>query len=141
MAITREEYQRAGWVIGPDGVVQIRKAANATNILGGTGAAGETDLSNRSAGEPAKPKRAVRHGAVGAVQAQGGVGRRFFIRVRDYRKRLLDEDNLVAKFHIDLLRYSSVIPSDAPGTAKIEVTQEKVGPKEPELTVLEVYEL
>lgn len=79
------------------------------------------------------------NGAVGEVQVQKPAGRRFLVRVKSYRKRLLDEDNLCEKYFVDLLRNSGVIPSDAPGQTKIEVCQEKVGPKEPERTVIEVF--
>ena len=86
-------------------------------------------------------ERVAGDGAVGQVQVQAGIGRRFLVRVKSRRKRLLDVDNLAEKYHVDLLRYARIIPSDAPGTAQIEVCQEKVGPKEAESVQIEVFEL
>jgi len=51
---------------------------------------------------------------------------RFLVRLTDYRVRLLDEDNLCPKYHVDTCRYCDYIPTDAPGRCKIEVRQEKV---------------
>lgn len=84
-------------------------------------------------------ERHLGHGAVGEVQVQTGVGGRFFVRVKSFRKRLLDEDNLCEKYHCDLCRYAGILPSDAPGTAKIEVCQQKVGFKEREFVRIEIY--
>lgn len=78
---------------------------------------------------------------LGQVQTQSGLGQRFFILVTSYRKRLLDQDNLCCKYVIDLCRYAGVLPSDAPGTAEIKVCQEKVGPKEPERTRVEIWKI
>lgn len=101
----------------------------------------KADLQPDGAGTPAKLERNLGDGAVGAVQVQRGLGRRFLVRIKSFRKRLLDEDNLCEKYHCDLCRYAGALPSDAPGTATIEVTQEKVGPKEPERVEIEVWEL
>jgi hypothetical protein len=48
------------------------------------------------------------------------------IRIEDVRRRLLDSDNLVAKFHVDCLRYAKIICGDAPGQASIQVSQRKL---------------
>jgi len=76
---------------------------------------------------------------MGAVQVQKAIGGSFLVRVTSYRRRLLDEDNLCEKFHVDLCRYAGIIPSDAPGQTKIEVSQKKVGSKEAEFVRIEIY--
>ena len=63
--------------------------------------------------------------------------RQFFVRVTSFRRRLLDEDNLCAKYHVDLCRYAGAIPDDAPGQVKIEVGQVKGKHEE---IVIEIYE-
>lgn len=51
--------------------------------------------------------------------------KRVLVRVTSFRKRLLDEDNLCEKFHVDCLRYSGLIEGDDPQRTKIEVRQVK----------------
>lgn len=72
---------------------------------------------------------------------QGGDPGKFLVRVTSVRKRLLDEDNLCEKFHVDCLRYAGIIPSDAPGTTRIETTQRSCGEGEEEKTVIQVFKL
>jgi hypothetical protein len=86
-------------------------------------------------------ERDLGNGAVGAVQVQERLGERFLVRVTSHRRRLLDEDNLCVKYHVDLCRYAGALPSDAPGTATIEIHQEKVGPKEAERVDIQIYRL
>jgi len=101
----------------------------------------QANLDLADTGATPKPKRAPSDAAMGKAQVQAGVGPRFFIRVTSIRKRLLDEDNLVPKYHIDLLRYAGVVPDDAPGTCKIETRQRKAAKGEVEETIIEVMEL
>lgn len=92
----------------------------------------------RSARTPAELEPVARDAALGTAQVQDGTGARILVRVTSFRRRLLDEDNLCEKFHTDLCRYAGLIPSDAPGTTKIEVSQEKVGSKEAERVRIEI---
>jgi len=85
-----------------------------------------------------KPKRAPRNDALAKAQTQGGDKRRFLVIITSHRRRLLDEDNLCGKYHCDLLRYSGILPSDAPGQTQIQNRQVKVASKEDEKTVIEV---
>lgn len=103
--------------------------------------AGGTAVQPDDTGPTPKLERNSRDGAMGAVQSQEGIGRRFLVRVKSYRKRLLDEDNLCEKYHVDLCRYSGALLGDEAGRTKIEVCQEKVGSKEPERVVIEIYRL
>jgi hypothetical protein len=74
-----------------------------------------------------------------AQEVQGPVSNRFLVRVTAVRKRLLDEDNLCAKYHVDLCRYAGVIPDDAPGQCQIETRQRKVEKGEQEHSLIEVF--
>ncbi len=76
-----------------------------------------------------------------AEKVQRPIGERFFVRVTSRRKRLLDEDNLCEKYHVDLCRYAKMLPDDAPDKLKIEVAQIKCAKGEPEETVIEIYQL
>lgn len=98
-------------------------------------------LRNRDPGEAPKLERNPGDGALGAVPVQEKLGGRFLVRVTAIRSRLLDEDNLCEKYHVDLCRYTGVLPSDAPGKAKIEVTQEKVEPGAEEKVRIQVWKL
>lgn len=90
-------------------------------------------------GKPSKPERDSGDAAQNDVPDQKGHSARYLVRVTNFRVRLLDEDNLIAKWHIDALRYSGLLPSDAPGKCKIEVRQRKVSAKEDERTQIEVW--
>jgi len=82
---------------------------------------------NHDLGEqPSVAQPIVRRAAPQKVPHQKGNPARYLVRITDFRTRLLDEDNLCAKYHIDALRYSGLLPSDAPGRCKISVSQEKV---------------
>lgn len=67
--------------------------------------------------------------------------RRFLVRITSVRDRLLDEDNCCSKFCTDLCRYAGILPSDAPGTAKIETLQRKPQKGEAQHTIVEVFEI
>jgi hypothetical protein len=116
----------------------MRNASRSVQSLNPT-LPGSAPVQDGSARTPAKLESNSEHGTMGAIQVQKGACDRFLVRVTSYRKRLLDQDNLCEKFHVDLLRYAGVIPTDAPGTTQIEVRQEKAG-KAPERTVIEVFQ-
>ena len=125
--MTHEQLLRAGFAVAPNG--DYYKPA--------WGAPVQTDCT----GTARKLERNPRDGAMVSLQVQAGLGRRFSVHVTSYRKRLLDQDNLCEKYLIDLCRYAGILPSDAPGTAEIKVSQQKVGPKEPERTIIEIYQI
>ena len=85
-----------------------------------------------------EPQCTARHDPLAAAQAQGGDRDRFLVRIVSVRKRLLDEDNLVSKYHTDLLRYAGILPSDAPGVCKIETRQRKAAKGEAEKVEIEI---
>ncbi len=78
---------------------------------------------------------------LGQKEIQGRTIQKFLVRITSCRRRLLDEDNLCEKYHVDLCRYAGVMPDDAPGEVKIEVCQKKTEKEETEKTIIEVYEL
>ena len=84
------------------------------------------------------PQCATSNAALVETQVQSGTGDRILVRIESVRKRLLDEDNLVSKYHTDLCRYSGLIPSDAPGVCKIETTQRKAEKGEAERTEITI---
>jgi hypothetical protein len=63
---------------------------------------------------------------------------KFLVRVTSIRTRLLDEDNLCEKYHVDLCRYAGIISGDEAGTAKIETSQRKAKKGEAEHTLIEI---
>lgn len=71
-------------------------------------------------------------------KVQGRTGERVLVRVTSVRKRLLDEDNLCEKYHVDLCRYAGIISGDEAGKTKIETTQRKAEKGEEEKVILEV---
>lgn len=79
--------------------------------------------------ESARPvavaERTVRYEPVAAPSVKEKDSGRFFVRLTSVRNQLLDEDNLCPKFHVDLLRYAGIIPSDAPDRTGIRTTQRK----------------
>lgn len=93
----------------------------------------------RHTGSAAKLESDTRDATLEQAQIQKPVSPRFFVRVTSFRKRLLDEDNLCAKYHVDLCRYARIIPADDPTQTKIEVCQVKVAKGEDEFTRVEVF--
>lgn len=90
---------------------------------------------------PAKPKPVALPSSHGDREVKAKDSRRFLVRVTDVRKRLLDDDNGVEKFHVDCLRYAGILPSDAPGQTTIERGQRKAGKGEQERVIIEVFEI
>lgn len=90
------------------------------------------DRGNEAGG--AKSERAVSDALAVTAQAQGASPGKFVVRVTSFRCNLLDEDNLVEKYHVDALRYAALLPGDSPGQATISVTQVKVATEEEEYT-------
>jgi hypothetical protein len=86
-----------------------------------------------------KPKPRARKRLQGEVPREASSSARYFIRIESRRRRLTDEDNLCAKYHIDGLRYAGLIPDDAPNTVKLSVFQTKVQTAEDEVTIIEIF--
>jgi hypothetical protein len=135
---TVDEMRRAGFEIKGEKAIKVNYA---NDVRRATKAGGQADIRLDGAGKVAELERTVRNGAVGPVCVQKGIGRQLLVRVTSVRKRLLDDDNLAEKYHVDLLRYSGIISGDSPATTRIEVAQQKAGKGEPEEVRIEVFEL
>jgi hypothetical protein len=94
--------------------------------------------SPRNPGPTSKLEPAPRNEPLATPQTQGHHCQRFLVRVTSIRKRLLDEDNLAEKFHVDLCRYAGIIPGDEADKTRIETSQRKAEKGEEERTVIEV---
>ena len=100
---------------------------------------GQPDLSPERPRKAAKPQHDARGPLARSASNKAGDRQRFHVRITSVRRRLIDEDNLVGKFHCDLLRYSGILPSDAPGICHIETMQRKAAKGEEETVEIEVY--
>ena len=94
-------------------------------------------LDNKSPVRNTKPKRAVRHEPLAKGNSKKEGSGRIHIRLTARRKRLIDPDNLVFKYHIDCLRYAGAIPDDRESDVTIETRQEKTRGQEE--TLIELF--
>ena len=76
--------------------------------------------------------------SLAADEVQERDPKRVFVRITSVRKRLLDEDNLCEKYHVDCCRYAGLLHGDEPGKTSIKATQRKAGKKEGEFVVIEI---
>ena len=90
------------------------------------------------AGETAKLERNLGNGSLAKGEAEKGNSERVLVRVTSVRKRLIDEDNLAEKYHVDCCRYAGLIHGDEPSKTKIEVCQRKAEKGEAEHTIIEI---
>lgn len=72
------------------------------------------------------PERPVQDESVEATGRKKGDPARFLVRVTSRRVRLIDPDNLCAKYFIDCARYAGLIPGDAANQIQVQVDQTKV---------------
>ena len=94
-------------------------------------------LNNKSSVRNPKPKRPVRNEPLAKGECKKENTGRIHIRLTARRKRLIDPDNLIFKYHIDCLRYAGAIPDDREGDVTIETHQEKtLGQEE---TLIELF--
>ena len=84
------------------------------------------DLLSRNTSQAAVVERDSRDEPLAKKEVQRRTGERVLVRVTSVRKRLLDEDNLCEKYHVDLCRYAGVISGDEAGKTKIETTQRRL---------------
>jgi hypothetical protein len=85
-------------------------------------------------------ERDSRNASLGKKKVQGSNSPRVLVRVTSVRKRLIDEDNLCEKYHVDLCRYAGIISGDEASKTKIETTQRKAEKGEEEKVIIEVYQ-
>ena len=97
------------------------------------------DLLSRNTSQTAIVERDSRDAPLGKKKVRGSVSQRILVRVTSVRARLLDEDNLCEKYHVDLCRYAGVISGDEAGKTKIETTQRKAQKGEEEKVIIEAF--
>jgi hypothetical protein len=85
-------------------------------------------------------ERDSRDAPLGKKKVQGRVGERVLVCITSVRKRLIDEDNLAEKYHVDLCRYAGIISGDEASKTKIETTQRKAQKGEEEKVIIEVFQ-
>lgn len=85
-------------------------------------------------------ERDSRDAPLGKKKVQGSTSQRILVRVTSVRKRLIDEDNLCEKYHVDLCRYAGIISGDEASKTKIETIQRKAEKGEEEQVIIEVYQ-
>ncbi len=95
-------------------------------------------VSSRNRRPVAKLEPSSSDGTVGQIQVQEPATRKVLVIVTSFRRRLLDEDNLCEKYHVDCCRYAGLLPSDDPSRTQIQVRQEKVGSKAREFVRIEI---
>ena len=92
----------------------------------------EQDLFHHDTGPTPELEPDPRNAALPAHEVEKRTGLKFLVRVVSIRTRLIDEDNLCEKYHIDLLRYAGIISGDEAGKTKIETIQRKAAKGETE---------
>lgn len=87
-----------------------------------------------------EPQPVICHDAVAAPPRKESNPGRVIVRIKSYRQRLLDPDNLIGgtKYFTDGLRYAGLISGDAEEEIRLEVSQEKVKSKADECTTIEI---
>jgi len=101
----------------------------------------KANLPVRNTGKVAVVESSSSHAPLAKEKVQRPAGQRVLVRTSSFCKRLADEDGLCEKYHIDLLRYASIISGDSPDKCKIETCQFKVKKGEQEKIVIEVWEI
>ena len=132
------DWTRKGYTL-VNGVLERIDHGNTTHLGGRKAKARKTDFLNHSAGQASELERHTGDAALQPPFPKEAPVQRVLIVLTSHRRRLLDQDNLCSKYLVDLCRYAGIISSDAPGSAEIKIAQEKVGPKEPERVVIDIY--
>lgn len=86
--------------------------------------------------EPPVPDRPM-----GKKNGKGIYPGRCAIRVHSVRSRLIDPDNLCAKYFVDALRYAGIIADDTAQEIEYTITQRKARKTEEEHTTIEIIPL
>jgi hypothetical protein len=84
------------------------------------------------------PQRLILNGALAAQEREKTNSRRISVRVESIRKRLIDPDNLCAKWFVDCLRYCGVLRDDTASDIEFTITQRKAKKGEQERTELTI---
>ena len=87
---------------------------------------------------PTKLECCIGDESLGASETEKRDTERAIIRVESVRTRLIDEDNLCEKYHVDACRYAGLLHSDDPGQTQIKVSQRKAQKGEQERVIIEI---
>lgn len=116
----------------PKGYVEIREGVyERIDVLQ------RTFLNTKSPCRNRKPKRPIRDESLAKDEGKEAGTGRIHIRFTVRRKRLIDPDNIIAKYLIDCLRYAGAIPDDRAKDITLEIKQEKT--REEEETLIELF--
>jgi hypothetical protein len=87
-----------------------------------------------------KPKRPVRHEPLATTKGKEKNLGRVIVRIKSFRTRLLDADNLVggSKYFTDGLRHAGLISGDSEKEIILHVSQKKVATRKEECTQIEI---
>ncbi len=85
-------------------------------------------------------QQALQYESLGAQEGEGGHAARCAVRIKSFRTRLLDPDNLIGgtKYFVDSLRYAGLIHDDREADITLSVSQEKVSHKKEEQTEIQI---
>jgi len=125
--------------MGQGATCPVREKSGTSNGLPLAGPS-KLDENHRAVKSPVLERRA-QHALPDANQIKATYSGKLAVIVTSFRRRLLDEDNLAVKWHVDALRYAGIIPDDAPEKVSIKARQEKVSLKEDERTEIEITEI
>ena len=95
---------------------------------------------NRRVSPGSFAEQAVWDEPLAAAKGKEGNPGRVSFRITSFRRRLLDEDNLVGKWFTDCCRYAGYIRQDTPDAISYEIRQIKVKTKQEERTEIEIGE-
>ena len=98
----------------------------------------DANSDSNSSSPDAIMERSSGDGPLAAAQAKESDSGIYIVRVTSFRVRLLDDDNVCEKFHVDCCRYAGLLPSDAYGKARIIPLQKKVDTKAQQKTLIEI---
>jgi len=96
----------------------------------------KTQLANKH--QIAKPELPLPSEPLRAPQDQARDAVRFLVCIESRRRKLLDPDNLCAKYVLDCCRYAGLIPDDRPQDIEFKCFQTQVETEEEECTIVTI---
>lgn len=84
------------------------------------------NLTSESATQSTEPERVVQHEPLAKEKRKDQDAPSYTVSIVSFRNRLLDPDNLCAKYFVDAIRYSGLIPDDSARDIRFSISQEKV---------------
>ena len=118
--------------------IQQVEAFNTKTVTGRLSSelAKERTYENHREPSSAIPKPPILNGTLATKGGETKNPTRIIVRVKSYRKKLLDFDNLTVKYFVDGLRYAGLIPDDTPDKITLEVSQEKSAEERTEIEII-----